>query len=290
MQQFEFLLPSSLAEVVALMDQHGDTCKVVAGGTDIVPALREERLTGVTKLIDIRRRPELRGIKRMDAGLWIGAATTHSEIVQSLEVNQLWPLLVEACGQIGSKQIRNLATVGGNVANASPAADSIPALLCLDARVSLLSTHGKREIPLQVYLAEKKQSGVQRVELLEGFFLPTPLRNTLTKFVKVGRRQAMAISRLSLAVALHTEAGLINLARLVPGAMLPITQRLEGVENFLVGKRLTAEVSSQAAKLASENVIAETGMRSSFKYKVPVLEGLIKQVLDQCQEGVEDHG
>ena len=158
MQQFEFIAPSSLAEVLELLECHGDGCRVVAGGTDIMPALRNGRLSCVTRLVDIRRRQELRGIKITGDGLWIGAATTHSEVVQSPDVRARWPLLAEACGRIGSKQIRNLATVGGNVANASPAADSVPALLCLDARISLLSGHGKRELPLQSYLAEEKET------------------------------------------------------------------------------------------------------------------------------------
>lgn len=290
MQQFAFLVPSSLDETLAMMAEHAGHCQVVAGGTDIVPALREDRLPGVSVLIDIRRRPELRGIKKTDHGLWIGAGTTHSEIVQSPEVRSAWRLLADACGQVGSKQIRNLATVGGNVANASPAADSIPALLCLDARVSLMSVYGQREVFLQAYLAEKKPGEARQDELLTGFMLPYSLPNTMTRFVKVARRQAMAISRLSLAMAVHVENGVTDLIRLVPGAMLPVTQRLVEVENFLTGRILTPEISAEAAKLASAGVIAATGMRSSFKYKVPVLEGLIKQVLEQFREGVENYG
>ncbi len=287
MQQFVFLSPASLEEVCALLEKEGDTCKVVAGGTDIVPALRQDRLVGVTKLVDIRRRPELRGIKRTGQGLWIGAATTLSEIVTSREVQHNWVLLAEACRQIGSKQIRNLATIGGNVANASPAADSIPALLCLDAKVSLLSTRGQREIPLQTYLAEKEHAGK---ELVVGFILPEQPAGTLTKFVKVARRQAMAISRLSLAMSIHVQGNVIDFAHLVPGAMLPLAQRLEVVEKFLVGKELSPELSATAAKSACESVIAETGMRASFTYKIPVLEGLIKKALDELQEVVANHG
>ncbi|WP_206811865.1 FAD binding domain-containing protein [Paradesulfitobacterium ferrireducens] len=288
MQSFEFVVPSSLNEVCTLLAAEGDACKVVAGGTDIVPALRENKLVGVTKLIDIRRRPELRGIKRTHHGLWIGAATTHSEIVNSPQVQSQWSLLAEACRQVGSKQIRNLATLGGNVANASPAADSIPALLCLDAKVSLLSTRGKRQVALQDYLQEKKLAS-KGWELIEGFVLPEPLPNILTKFIKVARRQAMAISRLSLAVVIQLQGDQIHYARLVPGAMLSVTHRLESVEKYLMGEKLSPELSASAAKLACESVIAETGMRPSFAYKLPVLEGLIKKVLDQFQEEVT-HG
>lgn len=300
MQPFEFLAPPSLEEALELLARYGDGCRVVAGGTDIVPALREGRLPGVTRLVDIRRRPELRGLKATEKGLWIGAATTHSEIGQSLEVRRQWSLLAEACGQIGSKQIRNLATIGGNVANASPAADSIPALLCLDARVSLLSLRGKREISLQAYLAEKSTKSAAAAgaagaadasaELLEGFTLPRPLPDTKSTFIKVARRQAMAISRLSLAMALHQEGGKVDSLRLVPGAMLKVPHHLEPVEEFLRGKVLTAEVSAAAVRLAADVVIAETGLRSSFKYKIPVLEGLLERTFDQFREREANHG
>jgi len=293
MQQFEFLVPRSLTEIVELMEQYGNNCKVVAGGTDIVTALRENRLIGISKLVDIRRCPELRGISRSEDGLWIGAGMTHSEIACSPDIKSLFPLLVEACSQIGSKQIRNLATLGGNVANASPAADSIPALLCLDAQVRLQSTRSKRQISLQSYLSEKKQRGSGTIgelsgtteELVEGFFLPFSLPNTQAKFVKVARRQAMAISRLSLAILLHRENQVVDRVRLVPGAMLPVTQRLVDVENYLSGKELTSEVIQRTSQLASQQVIMETGRRSSFEYKIPVLEGLIQQVLQEFREG-----
>jgi CO/xanthine dehydrogenase FAD-binding subunit len=288
MQQFEFIAPSSLAEVLELLERHGDGCRVVAGGTDIMPALRNGRLSCVTRLVDIRRRQELRGIKITGDGLWIGAATTHSEVVQSPDVRARWPLLAEACGRIGSKQIRNLATVGGNVANASPAADSVPALLCLDARISLLSGHGKRELPLQSYLAERKRNAP--AELVEGFTLPFPLANTYSKFVKVSRRQAMAISRLSLAMALHVDGGVIDFVRIVPGAMLAVPQHLERVEEYLVGRELTEDAGTEAARLTADVVTGITGMRPSFKYKLTVLEGLVRQVLAQFRDGGADHG
>jgi CO/xanthine dehydrogenase FAD-binding subunit len=288
MQQFEFIAPSSLAEVLELIERHGGGCRVVAGGTDIMPALRQGGLAGVTRLVDIRRRPELRGIRATADGLWIGAATTHSEVVNSAAVRERWVLLAEACGQIGSKQIRNLATVGGNVANASPAADSVPALLCLDARISLLSRRGNRELPLQSYLAERKRT--VPAELIEGFVLPFPLANTLSKFVKVARRKAMAISRLSLSMAVHMDRDTIDFARIVPGAMLPVPQHLERVEEYLVGRELTEETSAQAARLTADVVTAITGMRPSFKYKLSVLEGLVKQVFAQFRDGGIDRG
>lgn len=291
MQQFEFIAPSSIEEILELLACHGDGCRVVAGGTDIIPALRQGRLAGVARLVDIRRCQELRGVKITGGGLWIGAATTLSEVVQSADVRGQWALLAEACSQIGSKQIRNLATVGGNVANASPAADSIPALLCLDAQISLLSLHGKRKLPLQSYLAERKTRSVApAVDLVEGFTLPYPLTNTKGRFVKVARRQAMAISRLSLAIAMHLDGNTIDFARIVPGAMLAVPQHLERVEGYLVGRELTAEAGAEAARLAVDAVIAVTGRRPSFRYKIPVFEGLVRQVLDQFLKGAVDDG
>jgi len=288
MQQFEFIAPSSLAEVLELLERHGDGCRVVAGGTDIMPALRQGRLSCVARLVDIRRRQELRGIRTTKDGLWIGAATTHSEVVQNAAVRERWALLAEACGRIGSKQIRNMATVGGNVANASPAADSVPALLCLDARISLLSRRGKRELLLQSYLAERKRNAP--AELVEGFTLPFPLANTRSKFVKVARRQAMAISRLSLAVALHLDGEVIDFVRIVPGAMLAVPQHLERVEEYMVGRELTEEVGAEAARLTTGVVTAITGLRPSFKYKLTVLEGLVGQVFAQFRDGGTGHG
>lgn len=287
MQDFEFLVPHSLEEACRLLAEHGESCRLIAGGTDVVPALREGRLGQVEKLIDIRRQQELRGIKETDDGVWIGAATTHTEIAGSLEVKRHWGLLADACGQIGSKQIRNLATIGGNVANASPAADSIPALICLDARVRLLSTEGSRELPLQEYVWQNKEV---TNELILGFTLPSPPDDAKSAFVKVARRQAMAISRLSLAVSLRIRNERVDFVRLVPGAMLPITHHLDSVEQYLRGRILTPATIEAVTKLATQSVIAETGMRSSFAYKVPVLEGLITRVLEQFREGVESRG
>ncbi len=174
------------------------------------------------------------------------------------------------------------------MANASPAADSVPALLCLDARISLLSRRGKRELPLQSYLAERKRNAP--AELVEGFTLPFPMTNTRSKFVKVARRQAMAISRLNLAVALHVDGSKIDFARIVPGAMLAVSQHLERVEEYLVGRELTEETGAEAARLTADVVTEITGMRPSYKYKLPVLEGLVKQVFAQFRNGEVDHG
>ncbi|CAA7601034.1 CO dehydrogenase flavoprotein C-terminal domain [Acididesulfobacillus acetoxydans] len=286
MQSFAFLRPTSLAETLALMSEHAGHCRVVAGGTDLVPALREGRLQDVSVLIDVRRRPELQGIKRTEHGLWLGGGTTFTAIVQSAEVSSAWSLLVEASRQVGGKQIRNLATLAGNVANASPAADSIPALLCLEARVSLLSTRGTREVQLENYLEEKTTGQNPLNELLLGFLLPYPRAKTQARFVKVARRQALAIARLSLAIAGHAEDGVIDWVHVAPGAVLPYPQRLTKVEQFLTGCRLSAEICRAAAELAAKEILAQSGKRPSFDYKLPVLKELVKEMLEELRERV----
>jgi len=280
MQHFEFYSAQSIEEVASLLAEKGSGCKVIAGGTDLIPALRNGDLQPdlIVNLLEIR---SLRGIREDDQAVWVGPLTTFTDMVQSEILGRCFPLLVQAAASVGGPQIRNRGTIGGNIANASPAADVLPASLALDAELSVYSkSAGEREIPLSEAIEKPYRTQWRPDEFLTGITFRKLNVGTRSAFEKLGRRKALARARMNLSLVLRQDtAGKVSDIRIVPGAVTSVAKRMKKAEQLLQGKKPDSKWVEEASNRLVEEMTEMTGRRWSTEYKVPVLGNIFKRML-----------
>ena len=286
MPPFDYRVPTTLQDACELLWTFGKGAKVIAGGTDLVIALRNGDHRPRC-LIDVTRVGELRGIDGKDETIRIGAAVTHAEIATSPLVRSQGKVLSEACSWVGSPQIRNLGTIGGNIVNASPAADSLPPLIVLDAKARVVSKEGEREIPLAGLFKGPYETSLKPHELLVQVAFPKLPQNARTGYVRLARREAMAVARMSVAVVVQRAGGqgTIEDIRISAGSVTPRPCRLSDAEKVLRGSRADLSSFQAASRKISEEMIRWSGVRASTSYKAPVVEALFVRALRQALEG-----
>ncbi|MCP4577949.1 MAG: xanthine dehydrogenase family protein subunit M, partial [Deltaproteobacteria bacterium] len=258
MTETTYARPETLDEAFLFLKHHGaDTCPL-AGGTDVMVDLRSGKLK-TPYLLDISRLPELQGIVLSEEGLSIGTGVTISEIYASPLVREHAPSMLKACAFFGSPQIRNVATIGGNVGNASPSADTLPSLLVHETKAVLAGFSGERTVGLENLFDGPYQSGIRPDELILRFIL-TPARGRFNDFQKIGRRKTLAISRISMAILAERDGDeTFCFVRLALGSATPTPMRVRAVESFLKGKRPDRKTLKEGARLMAEEMVRITG-------------------------------
>jgi CO/xanthine dehydrogenase FAD-binding subunit len=274
----EYVRPSRIEEAVGFLSDHGPETKPLAGGTDLLIDLRSGKCKA-RYIMDIARIPGLSGIAVTGEGLSIGAGATISEIARSETVKRFAPVLWKSCLTFGSPQVRNTATIGGNIANASPSADTFPPLIVHEAAAVLAGPDGERRIPVELSAAGPNRSNVRPDELIVRFILK-PAEGRFSEFLKIGRRKALAIARVNMAVLLEKEpGGPIRFIRFCLGSSTPVPCRIREVEEFLAGKIPDEAVVAEGGRLAARKMIEISGRRPTTVYKEPSVEGLFRRLL-----------
>jgi xanthine dehydrogenase iron-sulfur cluster and FAD-binding subunit A len=280
---FEYIPVQTIAEACDVLACYGADARVLAGGTDLLIERRRDTTKAPKVVLDISGVPELRGVDEADGAINIKPLTTHSELLCSVVLAKNAPLLAAAAAAIGAPQIRNRATVGGNIMNAAACADTVPPLVALGATVTLQSKGSRREVALAELFLKPYQTQAAPNELLTGIRFPKLTPDARSAFIKLGRRNALAISRMSVAVILRVDAnGTITEARIVPGAAFPTWKRVPEAEQLLVGAKPSTQLFAAAGRKVSEEMIKATGRRWSTEYKEPVLAALVRRALEQC--------
>lgn len=275
----------SIEEVINLLNEYGEKAKLIAGGTDIIIAMRNKRIEPEL-LIDISKIEELKGIREEGEEIIIGANTTFTEIVESEIFKHNLYGLHKACKMVGSPQIRNKGTIGGNIANGSPAADSVPPLMALGGIITLKSIEGTREVSLEDYY----YNPTKEKELLVNIKFKKPKDNQVLSFSKLGLRKALAISRLTLSSLIELEDKTITSIRVASGALAKFPMRETAVEDYLLGKSLDQE-TIEGAILALRNSMDERLKgRSTLPYKRIAISTILREILEEAisfEEGVK---
>jgi len=280
---FDYIRATTLAEATDALSHFGADACVLAGGTDLLIEFRRATAKMPKVLIDISRIGGLKGIALEDGFVRLRPLATHTEIFKSLLLRESAPLLSSSASTIGSPQIRNRGTVGGNIMNAAACADTVPPLVALDAEVTLTSKSGERRMKLSDLFLKPYQTKARPDEVLSSISFAKLSLNTKSSFIKLGRRNALSISRLSVAAIIeHDESGVITDARIVPGATFPTWRRVAEAEQLLLGEKPSAELFRAAGHKVSETMIAETGRRWSTEYKELVIAVLVRRALEQC--------
>lgn len=277
--EFEYIRAESLYDALDFLARHGADATVVAGGTDLTVAIRRGEVAS-RFVLDISRLEETRDIDLENGHLQIGATATFAEIIASPLVQEHAPVLAAACRCIGSVQIRNVGTLGGNLVNASPAADGVPPLVAHNATVLVRSSASDRVIPVTEFITGPYRTGLRPGELVTGVQLECTPGEYRHSFQRIARRRALAIARINVATVGSLDArGTVADVRIAPGSVTPTPCRMKSAEQRLVGRTPEPEILNEAVKEVSREMIAQTGVRPSTEYKKPALEGLVLRAL-----------
>jgi len=289
MELREVFKAKNLNEVLELLDQYKERGKIIAGGTDIVIDLRHGRISPEA-LIDISSVDELAFIKEVDEYIEIGAATTFTTIANSQDLNDRLNGLKEAARSVGSPQIRNRGTIGGNICNGSPAADTVPPLLALGSKAIIRSNDGEREVSLDEFFLDKGKVDLKDNEILFSLKFKNPTSNQGVSFSKLGLRKALAISRICTSVYAHLdEDGKCKEIRIANGSLGKYALREREVENFFIGKDMNSEKAiEEGINLLNEEVSKRLAGRSTVEFKSEAVKGTfrkaITEALDACKK------
>ena len=286
MQNFNFIRPNNLDEACDLLVRYKDRAKLIAGGTDLVIALREEKLPNCLEIIiDISNLEELKYIKEEGKYIRIGSRVRHVEIAKNKLIKKYAPALSTAASVVGSPQIRNRGTIVGNIITASPAADTIPVLMVLNTILVIRKGKEKREIAVKDIFIGPNKVNLKSDEIVgEIYFEKLPL-DAKSDFIKLARRNAVDKSRINIAVeAQQNKNKEITDIKISVGSLTPIPERFKDAEDLLLGEIPTQDLIQKAGEKIAEEMINKSGYRWSTEYKEPVVKSLIGRVLNMVLE------
>lgn len=278
LKPFELYMPNTLEEAFALMETYPDA-RVVAGGSDVFVMMHNGQK--IACLIDIKNIKELQGCEFCESfGLKIGALTTLSELEHSEYAKKYYPALVDAASKMASIQVRNKGTIGGNICNASPAADTAGPLYIYDAMVEIISKAGSRKVAITDFFTGPKETCLKPGELVAQIYLPAPAQNSGSAYMKLMKRGAMEIGIMSAGVMIACDnQGKCVLARISLSAVSPTPIRVTYAEEFLVGKKLTAENINHAAEL-SYGIACPRTWRNCEEWSKDMVMVFVPQAMD----------
>jgi CO/xanthine dehydrogenase FAD-binding subunit len=289
--KFEYRVPDSLPEVLKILERETFAGKVLAGGTDLVLQMKQG-LVRPSFVVDVKQVPELNKLEWSEqGGLAIGAAVPLSQLLAFTELPKEFGVLLEACSLIGSMQIRNRGTIGGNLCNAAPSADSAPPLLCLGAKVVLASSKATRTIPLDDFFLAPGKTALTADELLVEIKVPTPPARSAGCYRRHTTREEMDIAVVGVAsfLTLSPQKGRLKKARIALGAVAPTPIRAHTAEAALVGKAVTKEMIEEAAENAAGEASPISDLRGSREYRREMVRVLVRRtLLSACERlGIE---
>ncbi len=280
LEPFDYVAPATANEAVSLLDGTGGRAKILAGGTDLVWQMAKKKVNPQL-LIDIGNVRELDFIDHTGDTLRIGALTTFRSIETSALIHDKAPILASAAASMGKPQIRTRGTIGGNLANRSPAADGATPLLVLNAQIVMVSDSGERTLPITEFYRE--ETALRPDELLTEIRVPLQESSEATgDFIKLGVRKAACLSIVSVSVLLARDNGKCAWARVAFGASAPTPIRAYGAEDFLAGEKLTDHVIQQAAEIAADETRPISDIRASKEYRKEVARVLVRRAIENA--------
>lgn len=281
---FEYFAPTDLKHACQLLQENDGRAKVLAGGTDLLVHMKHRTVIPQC-LIGLKHLTDLEYIEYTeDEGLRIGPLTTHQSIAESTIIKDRFGALGFACSKVGTPQIRNMGTVGGNLCNGSPSSDSAPPLIALNAAVKLLGVEGERVIPLESFFIGPGGTALRAGEILKEIQVPAPALQNKLAYVKLPARIRVDMAAVSAAVlvTLDSKNEICQDIRIVLGAVGPIPIRARRAEEILRGKKMEDQLIQQTAQRASEEAQPISDIRSSADYRREMVKVLTKQAIREA--------
>ena len=284
-----YFQPTSVEEALELLQQYAGKARIVAGGTDVLVEL-QRGVRPTTTLIDITALRDLKYIREENGYILLGALTTHNDVIASSTCVQQALPLAQACWVVGAPQIRNRATITGNLVTASPANDTITALTALGAELVLIRRGSERAVALDDFYPGFRRTVLQPDELIREIRIPTMQANQRGLFLRLGLRRAQAISVIDFAIVLTFDEAVVTDARITLGSLAPTIVHARNVEAYLQGKQLDEGVCREAGQLAVNDASPIGDVRGSATYRQATLAALVTQALQQIAEGKQAEG
>jgi carbon-monoxide dehydrogenase medium subunit len=281
MNPFSYHKPKTLEDALRLKSEQ-EGAVFIAGGTDVMVQIKNRKLHPPA-LISLRNIPDLACIE-VNGGARIGALTTIADIIHHPTLGQSFPVLVTVAKSIGSVQIRNVATLGGNLCNCSPCADMALPLLVLEAKARLRNSETFRDMPIENFFQGPDESCLNANEMMTDILLDRPDSNAVDVFMKKGRVK-MDLAVASVAMCLDMEGHLCRKARIAAGSVAPVPLRLRAVEEKLEGSVLSEKIIMEAKKIAEASVAPITDIRSTEEYRREIVGVFVKRCLEKALDG-----
>ena len=288
-RDFEYKRPSSTEEALSLLGDHGTDAKIAAGGTDLL-VLMKKKMVCPRMVIDLSAVSELRFVKEMEDGLHVGPMATLSDLLDFPPLERNYGVLKEVVSEIGSWQVRNRATLAGNLCNASPAADSAPALLVLEAKLRLRSLASERVVDLSDFFQGPGKTLLAPTEMVDEIIIPRPLPPCYGRYLRFSRRRKVDLALVGVALLLFPgdRNGFTREARVALGAVAPIPLRSRKAEQTISGKILDPSLFHEVARICIEDTTCISDIRASREYREEILMTLVKRGLSEI--GAEIRG
>ncbi len=280
--EISLVRPKTIDELDSVLLQSTETWTFLAGGTDLL--VQKEKWRKATHLVDLTALPALhRTIEVQPGAIRIGAAVPYGDIIRHAQLHKQLPILTHACEQIGAVQIQNRGTIGGNIANASPAGDTLPVLAVLNAELLIgpRKDGAFKRISVNDIMTGPGQIALNANEYIAFIEIPTPPENPLWDFRKIGQRQALAISKLSLAVLLWKDHEMVENVRIASGSVAPIIRRHRKTEAVLRGKPFNEAQIKKAAETLKNEINPISDIRSTQAYRRQITAEVLRDILYQ---------
>ncbi len=286
MYNVKIINPETLAEAKELLSKRKEA-KIIAGGTDLIPEIREKTpLETPETLINISSLKDLDYIEEGKEKIEIGSLTTHSKLSESAVINKYFSFLAKAAAAVGSPQIRNRGTIGGNLVNASPCADTVPVLVALGAEAKIISQEKTRTRKISRLIEGPYRISIKSDEILSSIIINKVNPESGTSYIKLARRNALAKSRINCAVLIKQDhQSIIQDIRICAGSITPVPIRMKEAENILLRKKPNEELIKSSAQKVQEKMIELSGYRWSTEYKKPVVKSLVERGIRNSLEG-----
>ena len=284
LNHFAYYAPQTPGEVLNLVDRLGNKAKILAGGTDLL-IMMKEKMIKPEYLININDVKEFKGISyEPGKGAVIGAVTKISEIEHSDLIKEKYFALHQAAGELGSAQVRSMATIGGNSCHASPAAETPPPLVALGAQVVISSIAGEKDLPLEKFILGNRKTVLAEGEMLTKFILPEPIPRSASRYAYIGLRDAMEIDAVNMAVnlALEEDGRTVKSLKVVMGSVSPVPLVSVSVPGILVGREFNSALMEKAAIAASDEAKPISDVRASAEYRREMVAVLTRRLLQQA--------
>lgn len=273
-----YTAPRTTDETLHALAHPGGGAKIIAGGTDFLVQMRAGTLRP-TLIIDLRHLP-LADIREDSSAVTIGARVTHTQLADSELIKRYFPALAGACRLVGGPATRNRGTLGGNIMNASPAADALPPLAIYDAQMVIASRSGNRSVPFQDFFTGYRRTAAAPQELLQEIRLIKPAERSASEFIKQGLRRALHIATVNVAARIDIDSsGTVRVARIALGSVAPVIVRARAAEELLLGKQLTPDAIGAAARRVIEAASPISDLRASGAYRKAILAVLARRAL-----------
>lgn len=282
--KFEYLDPKTIEEACSLLSQHGDKARLIAGGTDLLIIMKHKEVTP-EYLVGLKGIPNLDSIDADAEGVRIGALATLRSIGDSAVVRERFPFLADIAGKMATHQIRNMGTIGGNICNAAPSADTAPSLICLGAKAKLVGPKKERIVTVEEFFTGPGETVLKAGEILTEIQVPNQPAHTGGAYLRLTRLSVdLAVVGVAALVTLEGKGGLCKEARIALGAVAPTPIRAKKAEGVITGKKIEDGLIEEAAQIASEEARPITDVRGSAPYRTDIVRVLTKRAIGQALE------